>query len=71
MSSNEDFFTVYQFFADGSYEAVRSRVGAKEAVEAARHYSSSVGAQIGTTVRVIIVDDGDFTNFEWGGEASP
>ena len=31
----------------------------------AKHYTSSVGAQMGMTQRVIIVDGGDFTNFEW------
>jgi hypothetical protein len=43
-------FSVCQFFADGSYEYVRRFVDAEEAVQAARHYTTSVGAQIGTTV---------------------
>lgn len=60
-----DLFSVFQFFPDETYECVRSRVEAAEAVEAARHYSSSVGAQIGTTRRVIITDSGDHTVFEW------
>lgn len=60
-----DLFSVWQFFEDESYEAVRQRVPAEEAVEAARHYSASVGAKIGTTQRVIITDDGDDTVFEW------
>ena len=58
-------FSVCQFFRDDSCEYVRRFVGAEEAVEAARHYSTSVGAQIGTTVRVIITDGGDCCNFEW------
>lgn len=58
-------FSVVQFFTDGSYEYVRRFVDAQEAVEAARHYTTSVGAQIGTTVRVIITDGDDYTNFEW------
>jgi hypothetical protein len=58
-------FSVYQFFADDSYEEVRRFVDADEAVRAARHYTTSVGAKIGTTVRVIITDGGDFTVFEW------
>lgn len=58
-------FSVCQFFVDGSYEYVRRFVGAEEAVQTARHYCTSVGAKIGTTVRVIITDGGDYTNFEW------
>jgi hypothetical protein len=63
MSAGE--FSVYQFFEDGSHEQVRRGVAAEEAVEAAHHYCSSVGAKLGTTRRVIITDGGDFTNFEW------
>lgn len=58
-------FSVCQFFADESYEYVRERVTADEAVETADHYIHSVGAQIGTTRRVIITDADDFTVFEW------
>jgi hypothetical protein len=61
--SNE--FSVYQFFVDGSYERVREFVSGEEAVKAFMHYSSSVGAKIGTTVRVILTDGGDCTNMEW------
>lgn len=58
-------FNVVQFFDDGTSEYVRRHVDAKEAVETAKLYTESVGARIGTTVRVIITDDGDMTNFEW------
>lgn len=58
-------FSVCQFFPDGSYEYVRRFVEAEEAVKAFVHYTSSVGARIGTTVRVIIIDSGDFCNMEW------
>jgi hypothetical protein len=58
-------FSVCQFFEDDSYEYVRRFVDAKEAVEAAKHYTQSVGARIGTTKRVIITDGGDATVFEW------
>lgn len=60
-----DKFNVFQFFPDGKYEQVRSNVSVKEAVEAAKHYTTCVGAQVGTTVRVIITDSGDLINFEW------
>jgi len=58
-------FSVCQFFEDGSYEYVRRGVSAEEAVNAAKHYTSSVGARMGMTQRVIITDGGDCTNFEW------
>lgn len=59
-------FDVWQFFADGAgQERVRLRVPADEAVKAFKHYTTSVGARIGTTERVIIVDNGDLTCAEW------
>jgi hypothetical protein len=63
MSSGE--FSVVQFFEDGSYEYVRRYVDAEEAVKTAHHYCYSVGARCGTTVKVIITDGGDCTNFVW------
>ena len=58
-------FNVVQFFADESSEYVRRNVSAEEAVNAAKHYCTSVGAKLGITRRVIITDGGDSTNFEW------
>lgn len=58
-------FSVCQFFEDDSYEYVRRNVSAEEAMKAFMHYCSSVGAQLGTTKRVIITDAGDCTNMEW------
>lgn len=58
-------FSVYQFFPDGTYERVREFVSPEEAVRAAQHYCTSVGARLGTTVRVIITDGGDCCCFEW------
>lgn len=58
-------YSVCQFFQNGTYEYVRRLVGAKEAGEAAIHYSSSVAAQLGMTRRVIITDCGDCINWEW------
>jgi len=63
MSEGE--FSVCQFFRDDSYEYVCRFVDAETAVEKFKHYTTSVGAQIGTTVRVIITDGGDCTNYEW------
>ena len=58
-------FSVCQFFEDGSYEYVRRWVTAEEAVKAATHYTTCVGARLGTTTRVIITDGGDMCVFEW------
>lgn len=58
-------FSVWQFFEDGGYERVRRNVSAKEAVQAAYHYCTSIGAQLGITCRVIITDGGDCIAFEW------
>ncbi|MFN3582936.1 hypothetical protein [Phenylobacterium sp.] len=60
-----DLFSVCQFFPDGSHEYVRQGVGAEEAVNAAIHYATCVGARLGTTVRVIITDSGDSIAWEW------
>ena len=64
-----DVFSVWQFFADGTQEHVLERVEAERAVPCAHRLTQSIGAQIGTTVRVIITDPGDDTVFEWQREA--
>jgi hypothetical protein len=58
-------YSVCQFFADENYEYVRRYVSAEEAMRAALHYTRSVGAQFGSTRRVIITDGGDSICFEW------
>lgn len=59
-------FSVCQFFANGLHEYVRRYVDTAEAVEAARTYSSNPAARVlGTTVRVIITDGGDYCCWEW------
>lgn len=65
MSDEDERFNVVQFFEDESSEYVRTNVSAEEAVKAAKHYCTSVGARLGMTRRVIITDSGDFINFEW------
>lgn len=64
-TKNFEEFSVCQFFADGTHEYVRRFVSAADAVHVAKHYTSSVGAKLGWTTRVIIVDGGDYINFEW------
>jgi hypothetical protein len=58
-------FSVYQFFADGSYERVRKFVSAEEAAKAAHHYTHNVASKLGIVERVIITDGGDDCCFEW------
>jgi hypothetical protein len=58
-------FSVCQFFPNEQYEYVRRFVSVEEALEAFKHYTSSVGAKIGTTARVIITDGDDCINVEW------
>jgi len=58
-------FSVYQFFADGSYERVRELVPAEEAVKAAHHYTHNVATKLGVVERVIITDGDDYCCFEW------
>jgi hypothetical protein len=65
MPTDENEFSVVRFFATGEHEYVRRRVSAREAVEAARDYSSSVAAQFGVVTKVVITDGGDHTNFMW------
>lgn len=62
---DNELFSVVQFFPDGSHEYVRERVPAKQAVEAAYHYTHNVASMAGITRRVIITDDGDCCCFEW------
>lgn len=61
----EETFSVWQFFDDGSSEQVRERVGAEEAVLAAKHYTESVGARLGLVSEVRIVDTMDLCVFQW------
>lgn len=60
-----ELFSVCQFFPDETYEYVRRNVSAEEAVKAFKHYTTCVGARIGTTTRVILTDMGDCIAMEW------
>jgi hypothetical protein len=64
-NDDRDEFSVCQFFPDGSSEYVRRFVSAREAVEAAKHCTETVGGRIGIVTRIIITDGGDCTCFEW------
>lgn len=65
IGQTEGEFSVCQFFENDTHEYVRRWVNAEEAMEAFTHYTQSVGARMGMTVRVIITDGGDYTNAEW------
>lgn len=58
-------FSVVQFFNNDTYERVRSYVSIQEALRAAQHYTTSVGAKAGIVERVIITDGGDSIVFQW------
>jgi hypothetical protein len=62
---SKETFNVCQFFQDKTYEYVRRGVSAEEAIKAYKHYTTSVGARLGTTVQVIVTDSGDYINMEW------
>ena len=61
----EELFNVVQFFDDESSEYVRRGVPIENAMDAAKHYTSSVATRMGWVVRVIITDMLDRTCFEW------
>ena len=58
-------FSVYQFFIDGSYEMLCHFVLPEPASKIFASATTSLGAQLGTTQRVIITDGGDCIVFEW------
>jgi hypothetical protein len=58
-------YSVCQFFEDDSYVYELRRVTLERAVKNAEHLSSSVGAKLGMTKRVIITDGGDSIVYEW------
>lgn len=64
MSEGE--FSVCQFFADNAgHEYAARYVDAKSALTTAFALTCSVGAQVGTTDRVIVTDGGDCIAWEW------
>ena len=57
--------SVYRFFSDGKWELVETFTNHEMAVRTATALTDSVSAKIGLTSRVIIMDDMEFTSFEW------
>jgi hypothetical protein len=58
-------FSVYQFFPDETYEEVLRFVDAETAMRTVVSLTQSLGGRLGTTAKVIITDDEDYTTFEW------
>lgn len=57
--------SVYRFFSDGKWELVERFTSHEMAVRTATALADSVSAKIGLTSRVIIMDEMEFTSFEW------
>lgn len=62
---SEETFSVVLFFADGSHTYELRGLDAKTAVDRAIGYTRNVGAVLGTTTQVMIVDSGDDCVFLW------
>ena len=60
-----ELFRVHQFFPHDMHEKVTDWVDVETAIKTAHQLTQSVGARIGTTLRVIIIDMMDTTVFEW------
>lgn len=63
--TNQNEFSVCQFFPDGSYEYIKRFIPALEAVETFKDYSNRPAAKIGIIRRLIVTDGGDCINMEW------
>jgi hypothetical protein len=62
---DDETFSIVQFFQDGSYEKVADALPAEQAVKLLGQLSLSIGGKLGTTTRIIIVDQMDLTCAEW------
>lgn len=60
-----DLFNVHQWFVNNGYEKAGEWMDAKRAVEFATSLATSVGARLGTSVRVMITDHLDCCAWEW------
>jgi hypothetical protein len=58
-------FTVHQFYADECCERVLELVDRATAMAHATRLIGSVGALLGTTVRVVVTDSAEETVFDW------
>lgn len=65
MTTDHPEFSVCVFFPDGSYEYICRFVSALEAIKVFKQQTETVGAKMGTSVRVILTDGGDCINMEW------
>ncbi len=58
-------FSVRAYYDDGRRQYVRRFVSAQEACRTFQHYTSSRGARLASTVRVIIIDSSNCMVREW------
>jgi hypothetical protein len=58
-------FSVRVYYDDGRRQYVRRFVSAQEVCRAFQHHTRSLGARLGSTVRVIIIDSSDCMVREW------
>jgi hypothetical protein len=62
---SEERFNVVVWFPNDTYEYVGRNLPPKAAVEMAKHYTERPAARYGLIAKVMITDDGDYTNFLW------
>jgi hypothetical protein len=58
-------FRVRVYYDNGEHNDVRRFVSAQEAGRAFQHYTNSVGAKLGSTVRVTVIDRNECIVREW------
>jgi hypothetical protein len=58
-------FSVRLYYDNGEQKTLRRFVSAQEAYRAFQYYTKSLGARLGSTVRVIIIDGDDCMVREW------
>lgn len=63
--TDDELFSVWQFFPNEMSECVGSGLSAEDAVNLAKSYTTRPAARVGIIQRVRIVDGGDCCVFEW------
>jgi len=62
---NEELFTVWSFFPDGTHEADGPPIPGEAAIRRATGIIDSVGGRLGFVIEIRVVDRGDETVFHW------
>lgn len=58
-------FAVWQFFTGGSCTRERADLSAMEAIKEANRLTQTLAAQSGSTCRIVITNERDYTVWEW------